>query len=918
MKKKIIFMIAAALVILISCVKDPSQFDFKKNTLYKGRVIEKSQHNPIPNVKVSVTDGIHVNASKVTKEDGCFELYVDFNTIDDKYLLYFECDGYATMTEELKGIGQEVYDYKDIVYYDNSNSSNWPKVTTADPYEITATSARCYGEIKYSGYAEITARGICWSVSHDPTIEDDHTSEGSGTGWFHNYISGLDVNTKYYVRAYAVNMHGIYYGKEKSFTTVSGLPTVRTKDITNITHNSATGGGNVTDDNGLTVTERGICWSTNAYPTIDGDHKASGSGLGEYTCNMSNLTLNTMYYVRAYAINNVGVSYGDQKVFQTGGGATVTTSPVTNITHNSAKCGGNVTNSGGMTVTERGICWSTNTYPTINNSHVSSGSGTGSFTATMTGLSPSTMYYVRAYAKNSTGTSYGEQVFFSTTSGGSSATVPTVTITSPTNITANSVKCGGNVTSDGGATVIQRGVCYGTSPNPTTANQIVTSGTGTGSFTCNITGLSASTMYYVRAYAINSEGVAYSAQKYFTTSSGGGNATTPTVTTSTPSNITTNSATCGGNVTSDGGANVTARGVCWSTSQNPTISGSHTTDGTGMGTFTSSITGLAENTTYYVRAYATNSKGTSYGSSFSFTTLSGSTATTPTVTTSAPSGITTNSATCGGNVTSDGGATVTQRGVCYSTSQNPTTSNSTVANGSGTGSFTCSLTGLSQNTTYYVRAYATNSQGTAYGAQMSFTTNNSSIAGWIHYDDGNTDDAVGLNNGGTLYWADMFPASVLSPYAGTSITKVKAALNMEGTYLLQIYQGGVSAPETMIYQYSYTHSNSAHDWYDIEFPTPILLDDTQSLWIVLSTTHSAGNYPAGICTNSGDIPNGRWASMGNGWSILENTSYTWGIHTYVTNQIKGEEPIKITITNNYGSNNNNDLLISSKNQYQKH
>ena len=80
-------------------------------------------------------------------------------------------------------------------------------------------------------------------------------------------------------------------------------------------------------------------------------------------------------------------------------------------------------------------------------------------------------------------------------------------------------------------------------------------------------------------------------------------------------------ATGGGNVTADGGGNVTARGICWSTSQNPTIAGSHTTNGTGTGSFTSSMTGLTANTTYYVRAYATNSAGTAYGEEVSFTTL---------------------------------------------------------------------------------------------------------------------------------------------------------------------------------------------------------------------------------------------------------------------------------------------------------
>jgi hypothetical protein len=85
--------------------------------------------------------------------------------------------------------------------------------------------------------------------------------------------------------------------------------------------------------------------------------------------------------------------------------------------------------------------------------------------------------------------------------------------------------------------------------------------------------------------------------------------------------ITLNAALSGGNITNDGGAAVTARGVCWSTSQNPTISDSKTSDGTGKGIFTSTITGLSSNQTYYVRAYATNSVGTAYGDEVSFKTL---------------------------------------------------------------------------------------------------------------------------------------------------------------------------------------------------------------------------------------------------------------------------------------------------------
>ena len=191
----------------------------------------------------------------------------------------------------------------------------------------------------------------------------------------------------------------------------------------------------------------------------------------------------------------------------------------------------------------------------------------------------------------------------------------------------------------------------------------------------------------------------------------------PTVTTATITSITSTTASSGGNVTSDGGASVTARGVCWSTSANPTTADSKTTNSSGTGTFTSSLTSLTPGTLYHVRAYATNSVGTSYGGDSSFTTL-----TTPTVITATITSITSTTASSGGNVTSDGGASVTARGVCWNTSANPTVANGHTTNGIGTGTFTSSITGLDPDTTYYVRAYATNSVGTIYGNLVSFIT----------------------------------------------------------------------------------------------------------------------------------------------------------------------------------------------------
>jgi len=300
-------------------------------------------------------------------------------------------------------------------------------------------------------------------------------------------------------------------------------------------------------------------------------------------------------------------------------------------------------------------------------------------------------------------------------------TPPTITTTTITNITETTATGGGNVTAQGSSSVTARGVCWSTSSNPTTSSAHTTDGSGTGSFTSNINGLTANTPYYVRAYATNSAGTSYGNQVSFTTT---GSITAPTVTTATITNITQTSATGGGEVTSQGSSSVTARGVCWSTSSNPMTSDSHTTDGSGTGSFTSNINGLTANTPYYVRAYATNSAGTSYGNQVGFTTTGSITA--PTVTTDTITNITQTTATGGGNVTSQGSSSVTARGVCWSTSSNPSTSDTHTTDGSGTGSFTSNISGLTASTPYYVRAYATNSAGTAYGSQVSFTTTGSS------------------------------------------------------------------------------------------------------------------------------------------------------------------------------------------------
>jgi uncharacterized protein (TIGR02145 family) len=489
------------------------------------------------------------------------------------------------------------------------------------------------------------------------------------------------------------------------------IPTLTTSAVTDITINSGTTGGLISKDGGAAVTARGVCWATTSSPVISGSHSSDGSGTGSFTSDITGLTPNTLYHVRAYATNKVGTAYGNDVTFTTTPIvlATLTTTEVSSITLTTAVSGGNVTADGGGAVTARGVCWATTTAPTITNSLTTDGTGSGSFTSNLAALLPATTYYIRAYATNSAGTAYGNEISFTT----ASILVPVLTTTVVTSITLTSAISGGTITSNGGALITASGICWATTLNPVVTDSHTTDGTVTGSFPSSLTGLTAGTTYHVRAYATNSVGTAYGNDVSFTTTS-----TTTTLTTTVPTSITLISAVSGGTIISNGGAAITVSGICWATTPNPAVTDSHTTDGTLTGSFPSTMTGLSAGTTYHVRAYATNSNGTAYGNDLSFTT----TTTTATLTTTAPSSITLTTAVSGGTITSNGGAAITVSGICWATTANPIATGSHTTDGTTSGTFPSTMTGLLAGTTYHVRAYATNSNGTAYGNDLSFTT----------------------------------------------------------------------------------------------------------------------------------------------------------------------------------------------------
>jgi uncharacterized protein (TIGR02145 family) len=297
-----------------------------------------------------------------------------------------------------------------------------------------------------------------------------------------------------------------------------------------------------------------------------------------------------------------------------------------------------------------------------------------------------------------------------------------VTTNQPTVLSSSAAFGGGNVSAEGSTSVTQRGVCWSTTLNPTLANSYTTDGSGLGNFTSSIFPLIPSTTYYVRAYAVNSAGTAYGNTYTITTQVPSSAGTTPIVATSTITYMDGLTASCGGNITADGGLAVIARGVCWAVGVTPTINNSFTVDGAGAGTFNSAISNLLPNTSYFVRAYATNDAGTAYGITYSFTTNA-----LPVISTGIIDDITTGSVNISGSITSDGGSSINSRGFCWAIGSQPTINDNVFIEGSGIGNFNSILQGLLKGTTYYFRAFATNGVGTSYGVPITATLLNFNV-----------------------------------------------------------------------------------------------------------------------------------------------------------------------------------------------
>jgi uncharacterized protein (TIGR02145 family) len=224
------------------------------------------------------------------------------------------------MKNFIKPIGLFLIIITVILHSCKKDKTTPPILSTTEPTEITQTTVTSGGNINSDGGEEIISAGICWSTSTNPSVKDKHTNDAKELGNFTSKLTGLTPDTKYYIRAYAVNKTDIGYGNEISFTTSPiALATLSTANIDSITSATAVCGGNITFDGGGAIIERGICWAIHQNPTTDNDRTLEGTGTGSFTSDIKCLSFATTYYVRAYAINSAGTAYGNQLSFTTPG-----------------------------------------------------------------------------------------------------------------------------------------------------------------------------------------------------------------------------------------------------------------------------------------------------------------------------------------------------------------------------------------------------------------------------------------------------------------------------------------------------------------------------------------------------------------------------------------------------------------------
>ena len=411
------------------------------------------------------------------------------------------------------GACSEEEDYSTVVEIESGNLK-----------AVTYDSAKFSGKVVSGNAKEI---GVCWGLNPNPTVNDTSVSMGRENRVFDYTITGLQEGTQYYVRAWArTSDDSIVYGEEKTCVTMAhGRPVVYITNILNISETTATIVSKMLVDGGLEISEFGIVYGIEeGVDTQNGQKVVLNVTTIDLKTLVEGLVDNQTYYVKSYAIAKGETYYSKEVSFVTEMyAAPVLEVETENVTGDSFDAKVKVTSGTPLPVLEYGLVYATTTEPTVENAtKVVFGEGDGEKTLAIEGLTDDTAYYIRPYAINKNGISYGEEVVVLTLS--KKAMVSTVATSF---VTAHRAKVAGEILSLGllNAPITEVGICWSTNPSPTVDDSTIQStATEVGEFDAlQLFCLNPSTTYYARAYITNEYGTNYGEEITFTTREAVGN-----------------------------------------------------------------------------------------------------------------------------------------------------------------------------------------------------------------------------------------------------------------------------------------------------------------------------------------------------------------------------------------------------------
>lgn len=294
-----------------------------------------------------------------------------------------------------------------------------PNLSTTKITNITSNSVVLECDILNDGGASILKKGFFIGTNSKPEVNGEKYECVNSSTKFNIRLDMLYCKTEYYVKSYAVNSVGIVYGDQVSFRTLADYAKISTKDVTEITSTSARSGGIILDNGGEEITSKGVCWDVNQNPTIDKFKAISGVGNSEFMSEVTGLKKNTIYYIRAYAINSVGISYGSQKEFKSKPEKPLVSTydqviTANNTTSTSIMMKGEILDNGGVDILEKGFYYSSNQDAILNGTKIISQDENSTFITELKGLSPDKEYYIVSFATNEIGMSFGDVKIYRT------------------------------------------------------------------------------------------------------------------------------------------------------------------------------------------------------------------------------------------------------------------------------------------------------------------------------------------------------------------------------------------------------------------------------------------------------------------------------------------------------------------------